>query len=97
VLLAASKEAEEAVSKDADGLSVAEKEEILRLKVCGHEFHAECLVSWCVVRKYSCPICRAVFYDRTKVEAEGEDGGESGVNGVEMQDADGIDGERRGI
>ncbi|KAF2011993.1 hypothetical protein BU24DRAFT_465568 [Aaosphaeria arxii CBS 175.79] len=37
-------------------------EQILRLKVCGHEFHEECLVSWCRIRKYSCPICRAAYY-----------------------------------
>ncbi|UPX09727.1 uncharacterized protein EKO05_0000410 [Ascochyta rabiei] len=41
---------------------VAEREEILRLKECGHEFHAECLVSWVVLHKKSCPICRTVYY-----------------------------------
>ncbi|KAF2123409.1 hypothetical protein P153DRAFT_165389 [Dothidotthia symphoricarpi CBS 119687] len=39
-----------------------EEEEILKLKVCGHEFHTECLVSWCALRKTSCPICRATYY-----------------------------------
>jgi hypothetical protein len=46
------------------GTPTSEEEEILKLKVCGHEFHAECLISWFVLRKYSCPICRAVFYEK---------------------------------
>lgn len=43
-------------------LSLSEHEEILRLKVCNHEFHAECLISWFVLAKWSCPICRALYY-----------------------------------
>ncbi|KAF3033369.1 hypothetical protein E8E12_003090 [Didymella heteroderae] len=39
-----------------------EQEEIMRLKGCGHEFHAECLISWVVLHKKSCPICRTVYY-----------------------------------
>jgi hypothetical protein len=39
-----------------------EQEEILRLKDCSHEFHAECLISWVVLHKKSCPICRTVYY-----------------------------------
>lgn len=42
--------------------AVTEQEEILRLKECGHEFHAECLISWVVLHKKSCPICRTVYY-----------------------------------
>lgn len=42
--------------------SESEQEEILKLKECGHEFHAECLVSWVVLHKKSCPICRTVYY-----------------------------------
>lgn len=34
----------------------------MRLKECGHEFHAECLISWVVLHKKSCPICRTVYY-----------------------------------
>lgn len=41
---------------------VVKQEEILRLKECGHEFHAECLISWVVLHKKSCPICRTVYY-----------------------------------
>lgn len=39
-----------------------EQEEIMRLKECGHAFHAECLISWVVLHKNSCPICRTVYY-----------------------------------
>ncbi|KAF2743895.1 hypothetical protein M011DRAFT_207452 [Sporormia fimetaria CBS 119925] len=55
-----STDAEAAFTLDA---TVSGPEEILRLKVCRHEFHAECLTSWFVVRKYSCPLCRAVYYE----------------------------------
>lgn len=43
-------------------------EEILKLNVCGHEFHAECLISWFIRWKYSCPICRAVYYGKKPEE-----------------------------
>ncbi|KAF2195684.1 hypothetical protein K469DRAFT_681958 [Zopfia rhizophila CBS 207.26] len=46
------------------GVSLAEKEEILRLKICGHEFHAECLISWFLIWRYDCPICRTVYYKK---------------------------------
>lgn len=51
---------EEAVT--AHPKSICEQEEILRLKECGHEFHTECLISWVVLHKKSCPICRTVYY-----------------------------------
>lgn len=51
-------------------------EEILRLNVCTHEFHAECLTGWFIFGKFSCPICRAVFYGTAK-EEEKEEGGTS--------------------
>lgn len=44
-------------------------EEILKLQVCGHEFHAECLVSWFVLRKTSCPICRAVYLSKEEMQS----------------------------
>ncbi|KAF2793314.1 hypothetical protein K505DRAFT_362117 [Melanomma pulvis-pyrius CBS 109.77] len=47
-------------------LSLSDKEEILKLRACGHEFHAECLTSWFVIRKYSCPICRAIYYSKER-------------------------------
>ncbi|KAH6643659.1 hypothetical protein C7974DRAFT_2701 [Boeremia exigua] len=59
----------------APARSEYEQEEILKLKDCGHEFHAECLISWVVLHKKSCPICRTVFYQEepekeTDVEAQ---------------------------
>jgi len=35
---------------------------VSRLCLCRHEFHTACLVGWVQRRKYSCPVCRAVFY-----------------------------------
>ncbi|KAH8726454.1 hypothetical protein GQ44DRAFT_705653 [Phaeosphaeriaceae sp. PMI808] len=43
-------------------------EPILKLHVCGHEFHAECLVSWFVLRKISCPICRALYISKEDMQ-----------------------------
>ena len=53
----------------------SEQEEILKLKECGHEFHAACLISWVVLHKKSCPICRTVYYHEelekpTDIEAQ---------------------------
>ena len=50
-----------ATTASVKSLCISNQDEILRLKSCAHEFHAECLVSWFVVRKTSCPICRAVY------------------------------------
>lgn len=70
-----------AKAPSVSGLSLKEEnEEILRLNVCGHEYHHGCLLSWFMVRKYSCPICRAVYYQSKKPEEsaaaneEGQDG-----------------------
>lgn len=43
-------------------------EQILKLRVCGHEFHAECLVSWVVLRKTTCPICRATYISKEEMQ-----------------------------
>ncbi|KAF1937956.1 hypothetical protein EJ02DRAFT_447142 [Clathrospora elynae] len=45
-----------------------EFEAILKLQVCGHEFHAECLTSWFVLRKTSCPICRSVYFTKEAMQ-----------------------------
>lgn len=42
-------------------------EPILKLNTCGHEFHAECLISWFVLRKTSCPICRSVYISKEEM------------------------------
>lgn len=54
--------------------TITEPEVILKLQVCQHEFHADCLVSWFVLRKTSCPICRAEYYSKEAMqELEAED------------------------
>ncbi|CAI6335347.1 unnamed protein product [Periconia digitata] len=61
---------------------------ILRLKICHHEFHDACLLSWCVLGKVSCPVCRAVFFETGKEagkgenETDGEDGGDASGSGT---------------
>lgn len=53
--------------------AVHEPDAILKLHLCGHEFHAECLVSWFVLRKTSCPICRAVYYSKETMQLHDEE------------------------
>jgi hypothetical protein len=50
-----------------------EADKILKLRVCGHEFHAECLVSWFVLRKTSCPICRSSYMSKEAMEEYDEE------------------------
>lgn len=50
-----------------------DQEQILQLDVCSHMFHAECLVSWVVIGKISCPICRAVYFGKTKEDRKVEE------------------------
>jgi hypothetical protein len=42
---------------------------ILKLQICAHEFHSECLVSWFVLRKTTCPICRAAYISKEDMKA----------------------------
>jgi hypothetical protein len=51
----------------------AEADKILKLRVCGHEFHAECLVSWFVLRKTSCPICRSSYMSKEAMDEHDEE------------------------
>lgn len=53
--------------------TAGDPEVILRLQVCQHEFHAECLVSWFVLRKTSCPICRAMYYSQEAMKAHDDE------------------------
>lgn len=39
-----------------------EEEEVFKLRNCGHGFHSYCLISWAMLCKTSCPVCRTVFY-----------------------------------
>ena len=36
--------------------------EILKLKSCGHWFHARCLSSWFLIDRYDCPVCRKNYW-----------------------------------
>lgn len=54
-------------------LAPSEPEAILKLQVCSHEFHAECLVSWFALRKTSCPICRAVFFSKEAMQSRDDE------------------------
>ncbi|KAF5848172.1 hypothetical protein GGP41_005561 [Bipolaris sorokiniana] len=46
----------------------SDSEPILKLTVCSHEFHAECLISWFVLRKTSCPICRSMYMSKEEMD-----------------------------
>jgi hypothetical protein len=55
----------------------SEPEPILALHTCSHAFHAECLVSWFVLRKTTCPICRTAYISNEDMQAyEAEEAGE---------------------
>lgn len=42
--------------------SAPEDLQIVTINACGHSFHAKCLSSWFLMRRYDCPVCRAVYY-----------------------------------
>ncbi|PKS05293.1 hypothetical protein jhhlp_008665 [Lomentospora prolificans] len=37
--------------------------EIMKLKSCGHWFHARCLASWFLIDRYDCPVCRKTYFE----------------------------------
>lgn len=43
-------------------LSNAREGRMLKLNICGHEFHAQCLTSWFLRCRVDCPMCRIQFY-----------------------------------
>ncbi|KAH7392263.1 hypothetical protein DE146DRAFT_738102 [Phaeosphaeria sp. MPI-PUGE-AT-0046c] len=49
--------------------SSSDPEPILKLHSCSHAFHAECLVSWFVLRKTTCPICRTQYISTEDMKA----------------------------
>jgi hypothetical protein len=53
--------------------SSSDPEPILKLHTCSHTFHAECLVSWFVLRKTTCPICRAPYISKEDMTAYEEE------------------------
>ncbi|KAH7075118.1 hypothetical protein FB567DRAFT_597055 [Paraphoma chrysanthemicola] len=59
---------------------------ILKLHICAHEFHASCLVSWFVLRKTTCPICRAAYISKEDFAAYEDEEAEAvgATSGVEQ-------------
>ncbi|KAH3920320.1 hypothetical protein HBI56_068470 [Parastagonospora nodorum] len=58
----------------------SEADAILKLRTCSHTFHAECLVSWFVLRKTTCPICRTAYISKEDMQAyEEEEAAETAV------------------
>jgi hypothetical protein len=53
--------------------SSSDPEAILKLHTCSHTFHAECLVSWFVLRKTTCPICRTAYISKEDMQAYEEE------------------------
>ena len=37
-------------------------DEVLKMKRCRHMFHARCLATWFLQRRYDCPVCRIQYY-----------------------------------
>ncbi|KAL7625811.1 hypothetical protein AAE478_005034 [Parahypoxylon ruwenzoriense] len=48
-------------------------DDVLKLKRCSHVFHARCLATWYLRKKYRCPVCRAPYYQLTDRTGSGED------------------------
>ncbi|KAI4939223.1 uncharacterized protein J4E92_000507 [Alternaria infectoria] len=58
---------------DQTPTTTPDSETILKLLVCSHEFHADCLVSWFVLRKTSCPICRSMYMSKEALDQHDEE------------------------
>ncbi|KAK8032057.1 hypothetical protein PG990_001791 [Apiospora arundinis] len=53
-------------------------DEILKMRRCPHMFHARCLATWFLMKRYDCPVCRAAYY-QTHVESDDELSGRESV------------------
>ncbi|KAK8135614.1 hypothetical protein PG984_003554 [Apiospora sp. TS-2023a] len=40
-------------------------DEILKMRRCPHMFHARCLATWFLMKRYDCPVCRAAYYQNS--------------------------------
>ncbi|KAF1919361.1 hypothetical protein BDU57DRAFT_139278 [Ampelomyces quisqualis] len=63
----------EAATRPASIHSTSPPDSILKLHTCSHTFHAECLVSWFVLRKTTCPICRTPYISEEDMQAYEEE------------------------
>ncbi|VUC21900.1 unnamed protein product [Clonostachys rosea] len=41
---------------------LTEVDDVLTINGCGHSFHSKCLISWFLMDRNDCPICRQLFY-----------------------------------
>lgn len=37
-------------------------DDVVSLRTCQHTFHARCLTKWFMMKRYDCPVCRAVYW-----------------------------------
>jgi hypothetical protein len=35
--------------------------DVLTLRECKHAFHSSCLISWFLIKRYDCPVCRRAY------------------------------------
>ncbi|KAK7966375.1 uncharacterized protein PG986_000652 [Apiospora aurea] len=52
-------------------------DEILKMRRCPHMFHARCLATWFLMKRYDCPVCRAAYYQTSNESEESLSGRES--------------------
>lgn len=41
---------------------------VLKMKKCRHMYHARCLATWFLQRRYDCPVCRVQYYQHVEEE-----------------------------
>ncbi|KAF2661196.1 hypothetical protein K491DRAFT_480955 [Lophiostoma macrostomum CBS 122681] len=41
--------------------------DVLTLRECKHAFHSSCLISWFLIKRYDCPVCRRAYYHHEEV------------------------------
>ncbi|CAG9944498.1 unnamed protein product [Clonostachys rosea f. rosea IK726] len=47
---------------EEDCEALTEVDDVLTINSCGHSFHSKCLISWFLMDRNDCPICRQLFY-----------------------------------
>lgn len=47
---------------DSYNRRIRSRDELLTLRACQHTFHAPCLVSWFLIERYDCPVCRRTYF-----------------------------------
>lgn len=44
-------------------------DEVMKMKRCQHLFHARCLATWFLRRRYDCPVCRTPYYQEVETRS----------------------------